>query len=186
MLSQKLIISSFLIALAFPQLLSAQTTPSPSKAQTSTETPALMGPPQPVGPSPEVVAKASPSTGVLSFLEWKSQRVHEAQQKLEQINKGTPTQVWQEGKSVTDPKPTEQKLNFNVDVALQLNIQDYFSMYLKTLTQEEFKDATKKLSPDEVAELLMAYKNSMEKERKIPLKFSKSSKDNAKSKNSEL
>jgi len=124
---------------------------------------------------------------VLSFLEWKSLRVHEAQQKLEQMNKNQQGQVWQEGKSVTpDDKTSGQKLNFNVDVALQLNIQDYFSMYLKTLSPEEFKEATKKLSDDETAELLMAYKNTQEKDKKIPLKFSKNPKDNAKSKNTEI
>lgn len=122
---------------------------------------------------------------VLSFLEWKSLRVHEAQQKLEQMNKGQGAQVWQEGKTIEE-KPSEQKLNFNVDVALQLNIQDYFSMYLKNLTPEELKEATKKLTTDEVAELLIAYKNAQEKEKKIPLKFSKNPKDNAKSKNTEI
>lgn len=110
-------------------------------------------------PTPEVVAE-KPS--VLSFLEWKSMRVHEAQKKLEQVNK-------------TD----EQKLSFNVDVALQLTVQDYFSMYLKNLSPEEFKEAVKKLVPDESAELLMAYRNSLEKDKKVPLKFSKSPKDNA-------
>ncbi|MBY0314114.1 MAG: hypothetical protein K2Q26_01255 [Bdellovibrionales bacterium] len=110
-------------------------------------------------PAPEVVAE---KPAVLSFLEWKSMRVHEAQKKLEQVNK-------------TD----EQKLSFNVDVALQLTVQDYFSMYLKNLSPEEFKEAVKKLVPDESAELLMAYRNSLEKDKKVPLKFSKSPKDNA-------
>ncbi len=130
---------------------------------------------------------------VLSFLEWKSMRVHEAQQKLETAGRaqGTPASVWQEGKpmaEVTDEnvRPNEQKLNFNVDVALQLNIHDYFSIYLKTLNPEEFKEATAKLSEEEKSDLLMAYKNSTEKEKKIPVKFTKNPKDNAKSKNTEI
>lgn len=171
-----------MLALAFPQIIAAQT---PAKAAV---TEAAANP----APTPNTIANSPdryqmPTPQVMSFLEWKSVRVHEAQQKLEAMSKGNPApQVFQEGKSSTDVKPNEQKLNFNVDVALQLNIQDYFSMYLKTLTQEEFKEATKKLSPDEVAELLVAYKNSMEKEKKLPLKFSKNPKDNAKSKNPEL
>lgn len=111
---------------------------------------------------------------VLSFLEWKSMRVHEAQKKLEQTSKGT------------ELKGDEQKLNFNVDVALQLTIQDYFSMYLKNLTVEEFKEAAKKLVPEEATELLMAYRNSLEKDKKTPLKFSKSAKDASSQKTPEI
>lgn len=110
----------------------------------------------------DIAEKPQEKPSVLSFLEWKSMRVHEAQKKLEQVNK-------------TD----EQKLSFNVDVALQLTVQDYFSMYLKNLSPDEFKEAVKKLVPDESAELLMAYRNSLEKDKKVPLKFSKSPKDNA-------
>jgi hypothetical protein len=142
---------------------------------------------------PALGTPAAPT--VIGFLEWKSQRVHEAQQKVEQMNKSqNQAQVWQEGKSTTDAQPVaapaasgdEQKLNFNVDVALQLNIQDYFSMYLKNLTPEEFKEATKKLNSDEVAELLLAYKNSQDKDKKLPLKFSTVPLNNAKSKKSKI
>lgn len=135
------------------------------------------------------VSTAAPAVAptVLSFLEWKSLRVHEAQQKVEQMNKNqSASPVWQEGKGAEAQVTDGQKLNFNVDVALQLNIQDYFSMYLKNLTPEEFKEATKKLTGDDVAELLSAYKNSLEKDKKVPLKFSRSAKDNAKSKNTEI
>lgn len=115
---------------------------------------------------------SAPKPVVLSFVEWKSLRVHEAQQKLEQASSAQTTQV---EKFVGADKATEQKLNFNVDVALQLNIQDYFSMYLKTLSKDEFKEATKKMNQEEVSELLLAYKTSQES--KLPsLKFSKSEK----------
>jgi hypothetical protein len=135
------------------------------------------------------------AASVQSFLEWKSARVHEAQQKLEQMTKNpNQTNVWQEGRAQTEgaeedsslQRPLEQKLNFNVDVALQLNIHDYFSMYLKTLNSDEFKAATKRLSDEEKTELLLAYKTAAEKEKKIPLKLSKIPKDNAKSKNPEI
>jgi hypothetical protein len=148
--------------------------------------------------SPSTQAPATPTAtsekvSVYSFLEWKSARVHEAQQKLETLSKTqghNQSQVWQEGKSADTnedlAKTNEQKLTFNVDVALQLNIHDYFSMYLKMLSLEEFKEATKKLTEDEKSELLIAYKNNQDKEKKLPLKFSKSPKDNAKSKASEI
>lgn len=117
-----------------------------------------------------VVSAAKPV--VLSFVEWKSLRVHEAQQKLEQI---AAAQVNKQGQPA-DEKSVEQKLNFNVDVALQLNIQDYFSMYLKNLSKEEFKEATKKMNQDEVSDLLMAYKTSQDTAKGPSLKFSKSEK----------
>lgn len=123
------------------------------------------------------VAKPAPPA-VLSFLEWKSMRVHEAQKKVEQAKPNPQGSI--------EAKPDEQKLNFNVDVALQLTIQDYFSMYLKNLSIEEFKEATKKLVPDEYTELLLAYRNSLEKDKKIPLKFSKSPRDNAAHKGPEI
>lgn len=142
-----------------------------------------------VAPTP-TAATVAPT--VLSFLEWKSMRVHEAQQKLEAMGKGAGAQgaIWQEGNSEgaeeASSRPKDPKLNFNVDVALQLNVHDYFSMYLKTLNSEEFKEASKKLTDEEKTELLLAYKNSQDKEKKLPLKLSKNPKDNAKSKNTEI
>jgi hypothetical protein len=133
------------------------------------ETPATV-PPESAAIQGGAVSATKPV--VLSFVEWKSLRVHEAQQKLEQASSTQTTQV---EKFVGSDKVVEQKLNFNVDVALQLNIQDYFSMYLKNLSKEEFKEATKKMNQEEVSELLLAYKSSQE--TKSPgLKFSKSEK----------
>ncbi len=147
----------------------------------------------PLAPAPIAPVTAAEKVSVYSFLEWKSARVHEAQQKLETLSKAqghNQSQVWQEGKSADTAedvgKTSEQKLTFNVDVALQLNIHDYFSMYLKMLSLEEFREATKKLTEDEKSELLIAYRNTQDKEKKLPLKFSKSTKDNAKSKASEI
>ncbi|MCB9073694.1 MAG: hypothetical protein H6623_08730 [Bdellovibrionaceae bacterium] len=161
---------------SFAQTSTSSTNPTPIAATESQETIDQQG----------LAAPAKPV--VLSFMEWKSLRVHEAQQKLEQMAKtqeGAP--VWHEGKAAADAKGAEQRLNFNVDVALQLNIQDYFSMYLKNLSKEEFKEATKKLNQEEVAELLLAYKNSQDKGKTSPqLKFSSTNKDNAKSKNTEI
>lgn len=120
---------------------------------------------------------SAPKPVVLSFVEWKSLRVHEAQQKLEHassVQAGGQTTATE--KFVGSDKATEQKLNFNVDVALQLNIQDYFSMYLKNLSKEEFKEATKKLNSEEATDLLLAYKASQETSKGTTLKFSKSEK----------
>ncbi len=106
---------------------------------------------------------------VLSFVEWKALRVHEAQQKLERGAKRSDF-------AAAETPEENQKLNFNVDVALQLNVQDYFSMYLKSLSLAEFQEASKKLTSEEVTELLLAYKASLEASKAPTLKFSKSEK----------
>lgn len=144
-----------------------------SPAETST-TPAVAAPPA-VPPTVSVpVDKNAKPLLVLSFVEWKTLRVHEAQQRLERVAKS--------GDGLTSSAPNEdknsdqQKLNFNVDVALQLNVQDYFSMYLKNLSKEEFKEATKKLNHEEVSELLLAYKASQEALKAPSLKLSKTEK----------
>lgn len=149
---------------------------------------ALAEPAVPVAASttPSLPAEEADKSVVLNFLEWKAQRVQEAQKKLEQVNKAnSAASQWQEGKSTLETSD-EQKLNFNVDVALQLNIHDYFSMYMKLLSNNEYKEASKKLSDDEKTELLLAYKNISEKEKRLPLKMSKIPKDNAKNKNQEI
>lgn len=122
---------------------------------------------EPPAPSPTTSVASAEGSDVLSFIEWKSSRVHEAQRKLEQLN--------QQG--------NQQQLTFNVDVALQLNIQDYFSMYLKNLDKSSFRAAAKKLSDEEVSELLTAYKNHLEKGSGDGVKFSKSPKIQEKSQN---
>ena len=180
MLATKFVFKTFLGLLVF-HLAFAQAGDGKLESKNKATPQVVIDPNGTSGAAPEATG------GVLGFLEWKSARVHEAQQKVEQMNKGQ-TQIFQEGKSVQEEKTAmdEQKLNFNVDVALQLNVQDYFSMYLKNLTQEDFREATKKMNSEEVAELLLAYKNSQEKEKAPPLKFSKIPKNNAKSKKSDI
>lgn len=159
-------------------ILSAMILGSQAHAQSPIAAPAAAVEAQPAVTTPESAAiqqggvVSAPKPVVLSFVEWKSLRVHEAQQKLEQASNAQTTQM---EKFIGADKAVEQKLNFNVDVALQLNIQDYFSMYLKNLSKEEFKEATKKMNQEEVSELLLAYKSSQES-KGPSLKFSKSEK----------
>lgn len=124
----------------------------------------------------ELQQELAPALVVLSFLEWKALRVHEAQQKLEKLAQTQEASVESSAAISGDKGVDSQKLNFNVEVALQLNIQDYFSMYLKTLTPEEFKAATQKLTTVEVHELLLAYKASLEAVKAPALRFSKAEK----------
>lgn len=67
---------------------------------------------------------------------------------------------------VADPakKAQEEKLRqleFNLEIAQGLTIHDYFALYLKDKTRDEMALAIQQLSPDEVSELLMAYRSSL-------------------------
>lgn len=128
------------------------------------------------GAKKEIQQESAVTLVVLSFLEWKALRVHEAQQKLEKLAQTSEASAQTGATGLGDKSIDSQKLNFNVEVALQLNIQDYFSMYLKTLTAEEFKAATQKLTAAEVHELLLAYKASLEAVKAPALRFSKADK----------
>lgn len=63
----------------------------------------------------------------------------------------------------TDPKAGEtlRQLEFNLEIALGLTIHDYFALYLKDKNKEDMVSAIQKLSPDELSELLMAYRKSL-------------------------
>lgn len=167
----KLTILTLSALILFQQAQAQSSSEANASASTATEAAPTVQEALPAANAAGVINAGKPV--VLSFVEWKSLRVHEAQQKLEQA---TNTQNTQVEKFVGADKVVEQKLNFNVDVALQLNIQDYFSMYLKNLSKEEFKEATKKMNQDEVSDLLMAYKTSQETAKGPSLKFSKSEK----------
>ncbi len=54
-----------------------------------------------------------------------------------------------------------RQLEFNLEIAQGLTIHDYFALYLKNKTKEEMAIAIKKLSPEELSELLVAYRKSL-------------------------
>ena len=54
-----------------------------------------------------------------------------------------------------------RQLEFNLEIAQGLTIHDYFALYLKNKTKEEMAQAIRQLSPDELSELLMAYRKSL-------------------------
>lgn len=101
---------------------------------------------------------------ILSFVEWKERRVREAQERADS----------------TSQEAQKKRLSFNVDVANQLNVEDYFSMYLRTLDPSSFSVAAGRLSQQEVAVLLAAYRKQLDRSPRV--KFSKSPKISSKSK----
>ncbi len=52
-----------------------------------------------------------------------------------------------------------RQLEFNLEIAQGLTIHDYFALYLKDKNKETMAAAIKKLNPDELSELLTAYRN---------------------------
>lgn len=71
------------------------------------------------------------------------------------------------GNEASNNLPVEEKaeklrqLEFNLEIAQGLTIHDYFALYLKNKSKEEMAVAIQKLSPEELSELLMAYRKSL-------------------------
>ena len=102
------------------------------------------------------------SSGVLSYREWKSSKISEAQLKIKTIKE----------KIIVDPnmpiktlgteaglsKELEREI-LNLSVTQDLTISDYFVGYLTRQSSLEtaIKDVSPRLTPDEVAELMSAF-----------------------------
>lgn len=54
-----------------------------------------------------------------------------------------------------------RQLEFNLEIAQSLTIHDYFALYLKNKSKAQMAEAIKKLSPEEVSELLLAYRKAL-------------------------
>jgi hypothetical protein len=64
------------------------------------------------------------------------------------------------GSAHGDLKLSQAQLNY--ETAQELTINDYFALYISQLRgKESFVEAAKKLNPDEMAELMMAYSKSL-------------------------
>lgn len=123
---------------------------------------------------------ASANSEVLGFSAWKAMRVEEAKSALERIQnevvpeRGIPAMAQAEPrKSGLNSLPRVQKggkgesrlqqAQLNFEVATELTINDYFVLYLGTIREESaIFEAAKKMSADEVAQLMLAYKKQLE------------------------
>jgi hypothetical protein len=54
-----------------------------------------------------------------------------------------------------------RQLEFHLEIAQGLTIHDYFALYLKNKSKDEMAAAIQKLSPEELSELLMAYRQNL-------------------------
>lgn len=54
-----------------------------------------------------------------------------------------------------------KQLEFNLSLAQDLSVHDYFALYLKDKSRDEFQSVVQKLSPEELGELLLAYRSNL-------------------------
>ena len=106
---------------------------------------------------------------MLSFKEWKKNKVQEVQSditQLENLQKGSPTRFGPEEQSKLKQAHT------NLEIAQDLNAQDYFILYLSPKLQSDqqaYAKAVQMMTPDEVAQILVGYDKLIEERKKKSL-----------------
>ncbi len=134
-----------------------------------------------------LVTISSQSWAIQSYREWKNNRIQSAQtrvvnlRKLIEARKSSKREVAQGkdpnlsyGNSTTEARSGVdsqiEKMNFelkqeiyNLELARDLTVSDYFAGYLTKVNDKKaaFSEVAGKLSPNEVAELMNAYANSV-------------------------
>ena len=100
------------------------------------------------------------SSGVLGYSGWKTARVEEARQQLDKLQADlqAPPAAKATGPRFARGDQKLQQAQFNVEIAQELTISDYFNLYVTQLRdRSSFVDAAKKLSAEETADLMLAY-----------------------------
>ncbi|MCJ8278056.1 MAG: hypothetical protein HRT44_05855 [Bdellovibrionales bacterium] len=132
---------------------------------------------------PQQAVKEVSMDSLLGFKDWKQKRVFKARASLDQFKTqqtdpneavgGAPEAEKQASEKTDENQKTVQnqkdkeagerlrQLEFNLEIALGLTIHDYFALYLKNKSKEDMVKAVQKLSPEEVSELMLAYKNAL-------------------------
>lgn len=115
----------------------------------------------------------SSTPAIIGYQTWKSMRVDQAKSQLERVESRQKTSsiksTGKRGTLSSNPNPpiiqADQRVlqaQVNLDIASELTVNDYFLLYLRQFKEKEaFVEAAKKLSPEEVADLLMAYQKSL-------------------------
>ncbi len=103
---------------------------------------------------------------VIYFKDWKKTEVLKAQTevfKLESIEKNNPLRFG------PDEQEQLKQARSNLQIAQELNAQDYFVLYLSPNFQnnaEAFAKAVQNMEPQEVAQILLAYNKLIEEKKK--------------------
>lgn len=113
---------------------------------------------------------------VVSFKEWKKNKIQEVQAvivQLEAMEKQAPAQFGQEEQARLKQART------NLEITRDLNAQDYFVLYLSPKFQNDqqaYVKAVQMMTPEEVAEILLGYEKVIKERRKknlLPLDSAK-------------
>ena len=114
-----------------------------------------------------------------SFREWKNQRIQDTQSRIlvirtqidsRKIARGTDPNLAMGRKAIEAGEPGADRLErqlrqeqYDLETAKDLSVTDYFVGYLTKVQDKKsaIQDVASKLTPDEVAELMMAYANSV-------------------------
>jgi hypothetical protein len=112
---------------------------------------------------------AGSTAGVLAFQAWKQSQIDDAKTHVEKAQASLLVQPKSSGAPDTSARirsgRAEQivrQAQLNVEIAQELTVNDYFVLYLNQFkTKDAFLDVAKKLTPDETADLLVAYQKSL-------------------------
>lgn len=106
---------------------------------------------------------AAEAPAIKSFKEWKSEKINLAlQQTLAMRNTILKSKALGTTKNTSALEKQLSQLNWNLEVAQDLSVTDYFVLYLSLQPQKDrFKMAASKLTTLEVADLMQAYAQSL-------------------------
>ena len=111
-----------------------------------------------------VTTTPTPAPQILSFKEWKAARVEETQKVIDKMSadaasapKSLPSTATKSGRGVK----LQQAIQ-NAEIAQDLTVNDYFVLYLSQFhTRDVFVDVAKRLAPEELADLMLAFQKSL-------------------------
>jgi hypothetical protein len=101
---------------------------------------------------------------VLGFQAWKTSRIDDARGTLEKTPKPALDAPKKAIPGVKAPRVDQklQQAQLNFDIAQELTVNDYFVLYLTQFKQREaFVEVAKKLSPEEIADLMLSYQKHL-------------------------
>ncbi len=102
------------------------------------------------------------SSGISGFQGWKSARVEEARKNLDKLQADLQAPMKAPPSKFGRGDQKLQQAQFNVEIAQELTISDYFTLYVSQLKdRSSFLDAAKKLTAEETADLMMAYQKQL-------------------------
>jgi hypothetical protein len=104
------------------------------------------------------------SSGVLGFTAWRQSRIDEARAALEKIQTEAQIDKPQAARPQNVKKKYQQyqQAQLNVQIVQELTLTDYFTLYLSQLKDRSMMiDAAKKLSVEEIADLMTAYQKTL-------------------------